>query len=278
MRLTDRPRSLAEMKPEVKWPAQLQAVMDRALSRDAAGRYASAAEFGHDFAKAIERMPQTVAIEAGTSIINTPSVPQTAIAPAPAMIAATGANTSVQPARRTSRAPIVIGGAAVAVAAAIAFVMMKDGADEHRGRADSLSSRPATVVPNGASPADTTRSGGAAAGRTPPPPTTTARALDRRGAPAAGEAGLSPVEAKAEIDSIGALAHGEGTAAEALRRVSAILPKLRSGDDSAQVLLYESDAYLAGDDSARTCNALKKIGRRGNSIVRQSVVSGLSNC
>jgi len=282
MRLTDRPRSLAEMKPDVKWPAELQAVMDRALSRDAAGRYANAAEFGHDFVKAVERMPRTVAPEAGTSIIDAPSVPRTAIAPAPTTIGATGANPSLPPGRRTSRAPVIVGGAAVAVAAAIAFGLLNRGPGEHSAPADSASPTPATAPPNGVARArDTVRAGAGAAA-----PTTTARALDRRAAPAPGVAagngtgnvGLSPLQAKAEIDSIGALAHDEGTAAEALRRVSAILPRLRSGDDSAQVLLYESDAYLARDDSARTCDALKKIGRRGNSIVRQSVVSGLSNC
>ena len=34
MRLTDRPKTLSEMRPEVAWPADVQAVMDRALERD----------------------------------------------------------------------------------------------------------------------------------------------------------------------------------------------------------------------------------------------------
>ena len=50
------------------------------------------------------------------------------------------------------------------------------------------------------------------------------------------------------------------------------------GDDSAEVLLEEFDAYLTRNDSSRSCNALKRIGKRGNSIVRESVVSGLSSC
>jgi serine/threonine protein kinase len=42
MRLTDQPKTLAEMKPDVAWPAELQAVMDKALARDADERYAKA--------------------------------------------------------------------------------------------------------------------------------------------------------------------------------------------------------------------------------------------
>jgi eukaryotic-like serine/threonine-protein kinase len=44
-RLTDPPRPLAEARPEGKFPAGLQGVMDRALARQPAQRYASVTEF-----------------------------------------------------------------------------------------------------------------------------------------------------------------------------------------------------------------------------------------
>ncbi len=66
MRLTDEPKRLAEMKPDVAWTAEVQAVMDRALQRDASMRYATAAEFGRDLLRAVEAMPQSAAVEAGT--------------------------------------------------------------------------------------------------------------------------------------------------------------------------------------------------------------------
>lgn len=268
MRLTDRPRSLAEMKPEVKWPAQLQAVMDRALSRDAATRYTSAAEFGHDFAKAIERMPQTIATEGGTSIINTPSMPQTAIAPAPTHI--TGATTAkaVQP-RPKSRGPVMIGGAAVAVGALIVFGVLR--ANGPAGTASPPVTT--TALPNGAAGGTTAAK---AAGDSVP--STTARALGQKAAPVPRADALSPAAIKAEIAAIRELTLGEQTAAEAVRRAEAILPMLRTGDDSAEVLLQVFDAYVTRNDSSRSCNALKRIGTRGNSIVRESVVSGLLNC
>src|SRR6185437_2919593 len=43
-RLTDRPLSLSEARPDLKWPAQMQQVLDKALSRLAADRYQHASE------------------------------------------------------------------------------------------------------------------------------------------------------------------------------------------------------------------------------------------
>ena len=56
MRLTEQPRTLGEMRPEVRWSAEVQATLDRALERDATARYQSASEFGRDLARAVERM------------------------------------------------------------------------------------------------------------------------------------------------------------------------------------------------------------------------------
>jgi serine/threonine-protein kinase len=94
MRLTDQPKTLAEMKPEVAWPDALQAVMDKALARDVAHRYQNAAEFGRDIAKAVANMPATLAAEQGTQVMGAgavaaaasartvaaPSVPKTRVA------------------------------------------------------------------------------------------------------------------------------------------------------------------------------------------------------
>jgi hypothetical protein len=47
-RLTDDPLPLSEALPSGRFPARLQKVMDRALARSSADRYATAAEFGRD--------------------------------------------------------------------------------------------------------------------------------------------------------------------------------------------------------------------------------------
>ena len=48
MRLTDQPKRWPRCGPTVAWPADVQAVMDTALERDAALRYQTATEFGRD--------------------------------------------------------------------------------------------------------------------------------------------------------------------------------------------------------------------------------------
>lgn len=86
MRLTDKPRSLADVRPDVSWPAALQATLDRALARDTDDRYTSAAAFGREFAAAIAEMPMTQAVEAGTMVMNAAAagkqnVPETRVNP-----------------------------------------------------------------------------------------------------------------------------------------------------------------------------------------------------
>ena len=46
MRLTERPRRLGEMRPDLPWSDEVQEVMDRALERDPEGRYPQTVEFG----------------------------------------------------------------------------------------------------------------------------------------------------------------------------------------------------------------------------------------
>src|SRR6185503_4304704 len=72
MRLTDRPKTLGEMRPDVAWPADVQAVMDKALERDVAQRYQNATDFGRALYQAVDRMPETRAAEMGTQMMSSP--------------------------------------------------------------------------------------------------------------------------------------------------------------------------------------------------------------
>src|SRR5689334_637702 len=49
MRLTERPRTLAAVRPEVAWPAELEAAMAKALDREPGRRYATTRDFAHAF-------------------------------------------------------------------------------------------------------------------------------------------------------------------------------------------------------------------------------------
>ncbi len=143
MRLTDKPKRLAEMRA-MSWPDDVQAVMDKVLERDAGLRYQSATAFGRDLFAAIERMPRDALTTDGTMVMETPAigVPVTrfdasaagaragaravarAVAPAGAPTAAIPA--AAAPARK-NRTAILAGGVAAAVAAVVAVMMALKG-------------------------------------------------------------------------------------------------------------------------------------------------------
>ena len=109
MRLTDKPRSLADVRPDVSWPAPLQATLDKALVRDVDERYKSAAQFGREFSAAIADMPMTQAIEAGTMVMNAAAagketVPPTRMNPARPSEKTTPMQVPVAPKRPTAGA------------------------------------------------------------------------------------------------------------------------------------------------------------------------------
>lgn len=270
MRLTERPRTLAELKPDVNWPAQLQAVMDRGLARDAADRYTSAAEFGRDFERAIERMPKTVATEAKTSIIVTPDVPVTRIAPAPTLV---GTTTGVA-AKRRSRLPLVVGGATVAVAAIVVFAMAGRGATTANVPVQS-------GLPNGEGSGVDASAARAAAGdqrqpvtRNPAPTTSTTTSTASARQP---ESRPAPPPSNAEaVDEIRRLSVDQfGTA---ISRATALLPRLTTGADSARVLYYQAFAYAQQDDMAAACRAASRIRGAGPSDVSALIAELRANC
>jgi predicted Ser/Thr protein kinase len=56
-RLTDDPEPLAVARPDIAFPEGLQRVLDKALARGVAERYASAAEFGREVTAAVSALP-----------------------------------------------------------------------------------------------------------------------------------------------------------------------------------------------------------------------------
>ncbi|HEV8362886.1 MAG TPA: protein kinase [Gemmatimonadaceae bacterium] len=62
-RLTTQPRKLADARPDVEWPASLQATLDRALALNVSERYDEVHEFGRDVEAAVAEMPGTPTME-----------------------------------------------------------------------------------------------------------------------------------------------------------------------------------------------------------------------
>ncbi|HEX5409871.1 MAG TPA: serine/threonine-protein kinase [Gemmatimonadaceae bacterium] len=65
-RLSERPRTLAEIKDDVEWPAELQTVMNRALASEPRDRYEHAGKFGRDLVRAVADMPESALTSSGT--------------------------------------------------------------------------------------------------------------------------------------------------------------------------------------------------------------------
>jgi serine/threonine protein kinase len=139
MRLTDQPKALGDMKPEVSWTAEVQQVMDKALERDASLRYQTASEFGRALVQAVERMPATQAADAGTQVIDTTALPATRVSQRPsaprsdatvAMSTPEPANSvapvarDTAPAGKKSMVPMIGGIAAVLVLGVLGMKML----------------------------------------------------------------------------------------------------------------------------------------------------------
>ena len=145
MRLTDRPRTLAEMRPELIWPDELQAVMSKALAREAAERYENAAQFGREFGTAAAAMTPVRASSGATKIIDakkatplssdavTKAIPATRVSDHrdEARTPAKSRTAAPAPAGQSggSMMPIAAGGGLVLVAALVWFLVLKDTPD-----------------------------------------------------------------------------------------------------------------------------------------------------
>src|SRR5579885_517008 len=66
-RLTEAPRTLSQVRPDIAWPNELEQVFGRALDRDASRRYPSVREFAHAFHAAIAMMPSATAAATRTA-------------------------------------------------------------------------------------------------------------------------------------------------------------------------------------------------------------------
>jgi serine/threonine protein kinase len=103
LRLTDSPKRLGEMKSDVAWPAEVQAVMDKALERDVNLRYQTASEFGRALHKAISSMPEATATNAFTSVMGRMSTPKKPAASVPPSLNASGGMTRPMPSTRVNK-------------------------------------------------------------------------------------------------------------------------------------------------------------------------------
>jgi eukaryotic-like serine/threonine-protein kinase len=137
MRLTDRPRTLAELRPDFVWPAELQTIMDKGLARDAEDRYQSAAQFGRDFGAAAAAMTPVRASSGATIMVEaqkqgtpvsvdavTKAIPATRVSDNRDHMATPAQSARPVVAEKKSMVPLAAGGGALAVAALVAWLWL----------------------------------------------------------------------------------------------------------------------------------------------------------
>jgi serine/threonine-protein kinase len=163
MRLTDQPKTLAEMRPDIAWPAELQAVMDKVLSRDVNLRYQKSSDFGRDMAKAVEHMPAVVAAQAGTMVMGSAPAAAAPAAPTAALpktrLAAKSSGTAkmeVPAAAHVAAAPAKKSPAMMIVAAVVVIAAAGGGYALLGGKKDAAVTPPNPGNAQANKPADTT--------------------------------------------------------------------------------------------------------------------------
>ena len=242
MRLTDKPKPLAEMKADRSWPADVQAVMDKALERDANARYQSATEFGMALYNAIQRMPETAAAEAGTSVLS--AVPATRVASAPAAPASAAATVAVPTPpvssppvaqgtaleKKKSTMPIMAGAAAVLVIGAIGAKMMMGGSKAPAADTNAIKQQ-STVSPT-----------------TTPVPTETKPPAEPL---AKNTPSMDQQLARLEKD-----ADSKDKADGVLKTLSQLSAKTNNPDETARINFIRFIAYSSKDDVERACASI----------------------
>lgn len=281
MRLTDAPKPLAEMKPEVAWPADVQQVMDKALSRDVTQRYQNATEFGNALYRAIDRMPETAAAEMGTQVMGAAAIPATRVASAPAAngaatvavptpVASDVVTQSAAPAKKKNMIPLMGGIAAVVVIGGGAAFMLRNNGNN-----------PASAAADSTKPNVMQQARGTPTAQTNAQPSTTKPQGDVQAPPQRSAADLSrqipsskPVDVEATIDRILSNSKDAGKAKDMLDQLASL--SMSTSVQKAKAGLARYNIYLYGlNDQTKACDAIKDVegASKGTSI--EDRVSGL---
>ena len=276
MRLTDRPKSLADMRPDVAWPDELQLVMDRALEREAPRRYQGATEFARDLVRAIQPMRDGVPVSARQATAARTAVPATRVAPSATLTPRSFPTVSVpppQPAppvatqtpqRRSLAVPIAGGIAVLLIVSAALFKPILSRTKEPL-KADSSNSPAGSGVPSGKTVQTTDTS---QASRPPLPQARRSGSSVPQTPTIDVEKELSKAEAESNRDD-------EGSARSALHRIQGIEARLDAGKDIVRAGLARYHAWLTLKDATKACTALSNVKDRASGTPYQGKVDAL---
>jgi eukaryotic-like serine/threonine-protein kinase len=255
-RLMGEPRLLRELAPEVEWPAAVQEVIDRALARDRAARYATAGGLAGELASAIEAWQQ-----ARPGVPATAAVRRRPTAWAVAGAAAAGVLTLALVAVALNRGPGDRAAAANGdIAAALETPRTRPAVRGGPPTADLVVAPQAATLPNASDPG-TTRTPASHSAR----PTGRASSLSDTGHSRASAAAgvLPPVEVQRQLDRIekrlDPATVTQVMGQEVLADLAALLPRVGTHDDSMRAGLLAFQAHLHSDQLVRGCDVLRAV-------------------
>lgn len=252
MRLTDRPKSLGEMKPDTTWTPDVQAVMDRALERDAKLRYQTATEFGQALYRAVQQMPAAAPGSAGTLVMNaaTTAVPATRL---------DGAAAAREKAGR--RTPMLIGAGAVVAALAGGMIVMTHDGGATKALPPTATSATPTVKPDSITPAGTTSTGPGAAPAPsavrPSKPPGASHETNRAGTSSKSDATSPGIDE--QLPALLAQSASDATARRALAELDALASRAVTREQRAGIALGRAQALGLLSRDAEACRALHSV-------------------
>jgi serine/threonine-protein kinase len=264
MRLTESPRKLADMRPDVAWSTEVQDCLDKALMRDVSSRYHNATEFGRALSQALEGMasparatavraasaPSQGAMESRGSIPVTrvvseraPNIP----AAAPSMASRDQTTVGIGVKRR-SRAVAVSAGGVILVAALMSAAMV------YRRDGDKPSTRD-SVTPAGSATSDKGLRDTARF----------AQRLDSATVPAANEGSRAAAplpDVAATLDSLEKIVSGNVTPNEAtrvIRTLDEMKGRIKGDEQLVQAAIVDAFAESSRHDNVAACRALRSV-------------------
>ena len=269
MRLRDRPRTLAEMKSDVDWPPELQAVMDRALARAPADRYATAPEFARALMDAMG---------AGEPRMATATPPRAAVV-TPTRVA--GAEPPPRaPERKPARSAAVVSAVVlgVAVLASVGLLAWRNRSGvgttpsdttaissalsrtDSTVRIDTASARPQVAISTDSGAGGTSRPKASSPAGSPPSgprqPADSSKAGAASGSVRASLDHLESLIVRARADTV----RGRTLASAVLDSARAMVPRLEARDDIVELGVYSAAAYVLLGQTEDACLILKSIG------------------
>ncbi len=272
MRLTDKPKPLGAMKADVHWPADVQAVMDKVLERDASIRYQNATDFGRALVTAVDRMPATANGAAGTMVIGaaatparvssnapTAAMPATRVASASEKVASVGAPSHGGAVTSKGKMPMIVVGvlvvALIGVGAVVGPGILKKG--------DSTKQSAVTTNDTKTQAPDTV--GRISAAAPPAGGGTTAHAA-AQGGPPTGSAPSAFAEQLRLLDIKTDVTHGADstTAKAALQELAGLVPKLKSRTDSLHAVVIRGEVRIILNDKQMMCDDADFVIDNGN--------------